>query len=131
MVCSSISLDLGLVKNFRVLIIDVIRIITVRLLHGMAGVTGTYVDSEDILIPQISFTATLPSGHTFHCLQFPFAPAYSTTFNSCQDLTLDIVSVDLWRLVFSHGQLYTALSHIRHRTHGKVLLQPGELQQLI
>jgi hypothetical protein len=122
------SLDLGLVKNVRVVVIDVgVRIVTVRLLRGMSGVTGTYVDSEDILIPRISFTAALSSGHTLLRRQFPLAPAYSTTFNSCQGLTLDVIGVDLRRPVFSHGQLYTALSRIRHRTHARVLLRPGEI----
>jgi hypothetical protein len=122
------SLDLGLVKNVRVVVIDVgTRIVTVRLLRGMSGVTGTYVDSEDILIPRISFTATLPSGHTLLRRQFPLAPAYSTTFNSCQGLTLDMVGVDLRRPVFSHGQLYTALSRIRNRGHARTLFRPGEV----
>jgi hypothetical protein len=121
------SLDLGLVKNVRVVVVDVgTRIITVRLLRGMAGVTGSYIDAEDILIPRISFTATLTSGHTLLRRQYPLAPAYSTTFNSCQGLTLDIVGVDVRRPVFSHGQLYTALSRIRHRTHARVLFRPGE-----
>jgi hypothetical protein len=122
------SLDLGLVKNVRVVIIDVgTRIVTVRLLRGMSGATGIYVDSEDILIPRISFSAALPSGHTLMRRQFPLAPAYSTTFNSCQGLTLDIVGVDLRRPVFSHGQLYTALSRIRNRTHARLLFRPGEI----
>jgi hypothetical protein len=121
------SLDLGLVKNVRVVIIDVgTRIITVRLLRGMSGVTGPYVDSEDILIPRISFTLNLPSGHTLLRRQFPLMPAYCMTFNSCQGLTLDIVRIDLQRPVFSHGQLYTALSRIRHRCHARVLFRPGE-----
>ncbi|KIM65719.1 hypothetical protein SCLCIDRAFT_112413, partial [Scleroderma citrinum Foug A] len=46
--------------------------------------------------------------------QFPLAPAYATTFNSCQGLTLDCVGIDLTCPVFSHRQLYTALSCIRH-----------------
>ena len=56
----------------------------------------------------------------------PLAPAYATTFNSCQGLTLDRVGVDLTRPVFSHGQLYTALSQIHHRSDAKVHLRPGE-----
>ena len=83
-------------------------------------------EEEDILIPRISFLHQLPSGHTLLCRQFPLTPAYATTFNSCQGLTLDIVGVDLTRPVFSHGQLYTALSHIRHHSHAKVHLCPGE-----
>lgn len=120
------SVDRGLVKNIRVAVTHVgTRLITVRLLRGITGGTR-HVDDEDILIPRIAFTAALPSGHSLLRYQFPLAPAYATTFNSCQGLTLDIVGVDLTRPVFSHGQLYTALSRIRHRTHARVRLRPGE-----
>ena len=74
---------------------------------------------EDVLIPCICFTPEVRR-------QFPLAPAYVTTFNSCQGLTLDRVAIDLTRPVFSHGQLYTALTRVRNRTHGLVRLRPGE-----
>ncbi|KIN94374.1 hypothetical protein M404DRAFT_55099, partial [Pisolithus tinctorius Marx 270] len=57
--------------------------------------------------------------------QFPLAPAYATTFNCCQGLTLDAVGINLTRPVFSHGQLYTALSWIHHHKHAQILLCPG------
>lgn len=114
----------GMVKNTRVLIRALgKRIITVRILRGIGGVS--VVDPEDILISRIPFTALLDTGHTLVRRQFPLAPAYATTFNSCQGLTLDVVGVDLTRPVFSHGQLYTALSRIRHRSHARVRLRPG------
>jgi ATP-dependent exoDNAse (exonuclease V) alpha subunit len=47
--------------------------------------------------------------------QFPLAPAYATTFNSCQGLTQDVVAADLERSAISHGQLYTVLSRVRSR----------------
>jgi hypothetical protein len=109
------SIDRGLVKNVRVVVMHV----------GIAG-GFNQIDDEDILIPRINFTATLSSGHTLLRRQFPLAPAYATTFNSCQGLTLDILGIDLTRPVFSHGQLYTALSRVRHRTHAKIRLRPGE-----
>ena len=119
------SIDLGLVKNIRVVIVHTgSRLITVRLLRGIGG--PNIIDSENILIPRISFQTTLHSGHTLHRKQFPLAPAYATTFNSCQGLTLNCVGIDLTRPVFSHGQLYTALSRVRHRSHARVLLRPGE-----
>jgi len=118
-------LDRGLVKNVRVVVIDVgTRIVTVRLLRP--GDLNNGGADEDILIPRISFLYQLPSGHTLLRRQFPLAPAYATTFNSCQGLTLDVVGVDLTRPVFSHGQLYTALSRIRHHSNAKVRLRPGE-----
>ena len=117
--------DRGLVKNTRVVVMHIgRRIITVRILRGAGGVGS--MDIEDVLISRIPFTAALPSGHTLVRRQFPLAPAYATTFNSCQGLTLDVVGVDLTRPVFSHGQLYTALSRIRHRSHAKVRLHPWQ-----
>ena len=121
----NLSIDRGLVKNVRVVVVAIgARLVTVRILRGISGVSD--VEAEDILIPRISFEHTLNSGHTLIRRQFPLAPAYATTFNSCQGLTLDVVGVDLIRPVFSHGQLYTALSRIRHRSHARVRLPPGQ-----
>jgi len=41
--------------------------------------------------------------------------AYASTFHSCQGLTLDYVGIDLTTPVFTHGQLYTALSQVRNQ----------------
>ena len=120
------SIDLGLVKNIRVVVVHTgSRLVTVRILRGIGS--SNVIDSEDILIPRISFQTTLRSGHTLHRKQFPLAPGYATTFNSCQGLTLDRVGIDLTRPVFSHGQLYTALSRVRHRSHARIRLHPGEV----
>ncbi|KAF9561454.1 hypothetical protein CPC08DRAFT_742543 [Agrocybe pediades] len=111
------SMDRGLVKNARVMVIAIgSRIVTVKLLQEGHS-------NEEFLIPRIIFTAVLPSKHTLMRRQFPLAPAYATTFNGCQGLTLDKIGVDLTRPVFSHGQLYTALSRIRNRHDGAVLLK--------
>ena len=58
-------------------------------------------------------------------LQFPLAPAYTSTFNGCQGLTLDRIGLDLTIPVFSHGQLYTALTRIRNRLHAIALIPPS------
>jgi len=84
-------------------------------------------DVENVLIPRITFTHELPSVHTLIRRQFPLAPAYATTFNSCQGLTLDCITIDLTRPVFSHRQLYTALTRIRTRRNGLVRLSAEEL----
>ncbi|PIL35120.1 hypothetical protein GSI_02908 [Ganoderma sinense ZZ0214-1] len=92
----NLSIDRGLVKNVRVVVVAIgARLVTVRLLRGVSGVGE--IDAEDILIPRITFEHTLHSGHTLVRRQFPLAPAYATTFNSCQGLTLDVVGVDLIR----------------------------------
>ena len=113
-----------MVKNVRVVVTEVgTRLISVRLIREGR------VDSrrsEDILIPQISFSHQLPSGHTLFRKLFPLAPAYATMFNSCQRLTLDRVALDLTQPVLSHGQLYTALTRVRMRFHAIVRLTPSE-----
>lgn len=120
------SIDRGMVKNVRAVVESVgHRIVTVRLMSSLGGVNR--IEPEIILIPRIKFDHTLHSGHTLQRRQFPLTLAYATTFNSCQGLTLDRIGVDLTRPVFSHGQLYTALSRIRNRRHGIVRLSPGEV----
>ena len=110
----NLSIDRGLTKNTRVLVKALgRRLITVRVLRGLSD---SDAHSEDILLPRITFSTTLPSGHTLLRQQFPLAAAYATTFNSCQGLTLDRIGLDLIRPPFSYGQLYTALSRIRHCT---------------
>jgi hypothetical protein len=116
------SIDRGLVKNARVLVTDVgMRLINIRLLRD-----DDSIQDEDILLPRITFTSRLPSQHTLIRKQFPIAPAYATTFNSCQGLTLDRMAIDVSKPAFSHGQLYTALSRIRRRNDGMVYMGPKE-----
>lgn len=115
------SVDRGLVKNTRVVVFGIgQKLITVRLLKSLGGTP--FLDHEDILLPRITFKETLPSGHTLIRKQFPLAPAYASTFHSCQGLTLDCIGVDLTHPVFTHGQLYTALSRVRCRNDIMVLL---------
>jgi ATP-dependent DNA helicase PIF1 len=121
----NLSVDRGLVKNARVIVSEMgNRLITVRLIHRQGSTL--HADEEDILIPRISFSYILPSGHTLLRRQFPLTLGYATTFNSCQGLNLDRVGVDLTYPVFSHGQLYTALSRIPDRTCAVVRMRPRE-----
>jgi hypothetical protein len=60
--------------------------------------------------------------------QFPVKLAYSTTINRAQGKTLDRVCVDLRTPVFSHGQLYTALSRVRTINDVAILLKPPDNQ---
>ena len=105
-----------MVKNTRVIIKGLgSKIITVQPIEIVGGAPMGM--AEDVLLPRTKFNTVLRSKHTLCRMQFPLAPAYATTFNSCQGLTLDRVGLDLRVSVFSHGQLYTALSRIRHRSH--------------
>ncbi|KIO21906.1 hypothetical protein M407DRAFT_28545 [Tulasnella calospora MUT 4182] len=119
------SIARGLVKNMRVVVVDVgNHLVTIRHLIATGGVNC--VDEELLLIPHIIFSHPLPSGHTLQCKQSPLTLGYATTFSSCQGLTLDRMGIDLTKPVFSHEQLYTALSRIKLRGHSIGLLPVGQ-----
>jgi len=52
--------------------------------------------------------------------------AYASMFHSCQGLTLDYVGIDLTTPMFTHGQLYTALSQVRNQNCMMALLPKGQ-----
>ena len=85
----NLSVDLGLVKNTRVVVVGTgSKSITVRMLQSIQ-VLGININSGDILLPRITFKQRLSSGHTICRRQFPLAPPYASTFDSCQGLTGD------------------------------------------
>ena len=109
-VCSimcNLSSAKGLVKNQRVVIVGTkARYIEVKLLNRGHRPDITHC------IPRIIFDFRPPYvSYTVRRKQFPLRLAYSTTFNSCQGLTFDMVVIDAH--IFAHGQLYTAISRVR------------------
>ena len=124
----NLSVDKGLVKNTQCVVTAIgVRVISVRILKH--SIVGQLQQEEDILIPRITFMGMLSSScYMLVRKQFPLAPAYAAMFNSCQGLTLERVIIDLTRPVFSHGQLYTALSRVRHHDHGRLRLNLGDTE---
>ena len=61
--------------------------------------------------------------------QFPVKLAFSCTINKSQGQTFDQVGVDLSNPVFSHGQLYVAMSRSRHSNKIKVWTNPDLAQE--
>jgi hypothetical protein len=128
-ICSimrNMSIDEGLVKNARVRVLELRRhIVRVELLHSPSFST----DNRTFYLPRINFDfRPLYTSWTVERRQLPLRLAYSTTFNSCQGLTLDKVVLDLREPVFAHGQLYNALSRIRQGYDIRILLAPDNEQ---
>lgn len=60
--------------------------------------------------------------------QFPIIPAYTMTINKSQGQTFERVGIYLNDPVFSHGQLYVALSRSKHPQHIKVFIKANKIQ---
>jgi ATP-dependent DNA helicase PIF1 len=60
--------------------------------------------------------------------QFPIIPAYAMTINKSQGQTFECVGIYLNEPVFSHGQLYVALSRAKNPQQIKVFIKENELQ---
>jgi hypothetical protein len=62
----------------------------------------------------------------FHWLQFPIHLAYAMTINKSQGQMVKHVGLNLSTSVFSHGQLYVALSYCTHPRNIKILFPHGQ-----
>lgn len=110
----NLSLEEGLVKNARVVIKKLLEnVIEVELVGPEAA---NRAKGKIYHLPRILFEFQPRfCSWTMQRKQFPLRLAYATTFNSCQGLTLDRAVIDLRVAPFTHGQLYTSISRVRHR----------------
>jgi ATP-dependent DNA helicase PIF1 len=79
-----------------------------------------------ILLPRCVFTiSTEASGLPFNVRrrQFPLIPAFAVTVHKAQGQTLQRVGLYLTNPIFTHGQLYTAMSRTRGWQHITVFSQ--------
>jgi ATP-dependent DNA helicase PIF1 len=81
---------------------------------------------EVVCIPRLAITPSdtnMP--FTLRRLQFPVRHAFAMTVNKSQGQTLRMVGLYLPKPVFSHGQLYVALSRVGRRQAVRVLVEGG------
>lgn len=84
-------------------------------------------DGEVVLIPRVALDCGLEDSPVpFRRRQFPVHLAYAMTINKSQGQSVKNVGIDLRSEVFSHGQLYVALSRCTHPRRIKVLLKEGQ-----
>ena len=82
-----------------------------------------------VLIPRIDLApteTTLP--FILRRRQLPIIPAYAITINKSQGQSYDHVGISLRTSVFSHGQLYVALSRSRNSAQVKINIEPNPHQ---
>lgn len=103
----NLSPGTGLCNSTRATIVRMTdRVIEVRIMTG-------HHFGELALIPRITITPSDSQGEfsfTLRRRQFPLRLAFAMTINKAQGQSVDYVGVDLRVPVFSHGQLYVALS---------------------
>jgi hypothetical protein len=93
-------------------------------------ITGDH-RGKRMFIPRIPLLASEDAGLPFMLKrkQFPVRPAFALTINKSQGQTLPYVGLYLPRPVFSHGQLYVAMSRAKEQRNCKILVKNGKLQE--
>ena len=66
----------------------------------------------------------------FKRTQLPIHPCFAMTINKSQGQTLDFVGLYLLEPVFSHGQLYVALSRVKTSKSIKIIVKPTSKDEI-
>ena len=81
--------------------------------------------NEEFLFSRIAFQIQnqLDPRHNMRRVQFPFRLAFAMTINKSQGQTFDRIGLLLNKPVFSHGQLYVAISRVRSFNSLRIIIQ--------
>ncbi len=117
MLIRNLNPRIGLCNGTRLLITDLANNFI------QAEILTEFGKGTTVLIPRIDLSqqeALL--GLTIKRRQFPVIPAYAVTINKSQGQSYQYVGINLETPVFSHGQLYVALSRSRIRENIKIFI---------
>jgi hypothetical protein len=121
MIYRNLDFKAGICNGTRVILTKISRrVLEVRVL-------GT---NQTVFLPRIKFKpAETEVGFAFTRLQFPVRLAFSMTINKSQGQSVKKVGLDLRTPVFTHGQLYVALSRCTSQREIKVLLDESQMEK--
>ncbi|XP_073042457.1 uncharacterized protein [Primulina eburnea] len=97
-----------------------------------AEITVGQHSGKQVFIPRIPLSPAENEGYPFQFRrkQFPIRLCFAMTINKSQGQTIPIVGIYLPEPVFSHGQLYVALSRGTSMMNTKVMIKPDMLKNV-
>ena len=123
MLLRNLDIDKGLCNGVRAIVVSTHRYVLDLLL-----ISGTNKGSR-VYVPRLSLAPKSPDlPFVLRRKQFPVKLAWGMTINKAQGQTLARVGVYLPRPVFTHGQLYVALSRAGAPEFVRVLIVAGDSQ---
>jgi len=116
----------GLYNGTRMILVDwTPRVLRCRVLK--AGLGDEHQDDHMVFIPRMNLLASAEDNPIpLKRRQFPVRLAFAMTINKAQGQSVKWVGLDLRTPVFSHGQLYVALSRCTHPQRVKAIFPEHE-----